>query len=110
MNMIATYLRKKEEILSVALQYKDIFESFNLDLNFSIAALEDERRTLAGRCVNIDGDRFAGCVNGLIKIGENILSKFQEETTYERADQLLTWLDNSGGSVVLYSSLGVRHG
>lgn len=108
-DVIAHFLRRKGDILSSTLEQVDVFKSFGLapGLELSSSIFETEKQTLIERCKDSRNSKFYECVHGLAEVGEYILERFLEEKSHSRAEQLLTWLDNSGDSVVLYSRLGV---
>ncbi|MGI5883228.1 MAG: hypothetical protein ACOX7L_09180 [Dethiobacteria bacterium] len=116
-SVVEDFLQSREEILSIALARRSLFEKHHLlkDLEFSSRLLVSEKKSLPTRILSLvftpgfdfRHDMFSRAVSGLVQSGRTIV-KLLDEGSRRRATQLLTWVDNSGGSVVLYAHASLK--
>ena len=103
---IEEFLKVKSEILEAAKREESLFQSFRMLPQLQLAEeIHDEEKSRLLLLQSLDERLFIVSTQGIARLGKRILSWLKAERTFERADQLLTWLINSGDSVRLYASL-----
>jgi hypothetical protein len=101
MEIVTAFRQKRADIISIALQHREALEATGLDIDGFLRLIPSEE--LPRECK--DTEMFHEYVQGLMEFGEYI--QFLKDRTPENAEQLMTWIINSGDSVKLCAKLGV---
>ena len=114
---IQEFMTVKGEILAEARASGEVFAKFGLTrtLDRCYDVYREESNILVEQLPHLifdpqstfDEELFSSAVRGNTNFGMDILNWFKTELTQMRAEQLITWLMNSGASILAYARVSV---